>query len=179
MKRSAVFVTVMLFSPIYQSIAQNTLQEAATGYNEKHRNDSIVNKTNKTIMVEIQCSKTNDGFLPNGKKVDYRSQEDLKKYAQNSDIIRSAQFFLSPNGELKFFDSFIKNNSLDKNTGYWILASCSVTVKPGFEEKPFKPLSIQIPIMSQIDVLYGLVKQREYAVSIINNELQVEAKNTL
>lgn len=176
MKRSAIFVTIMLFSPIYQSIAQKTLEEAATTYT-KYNNDSIVNKTNKTIIVEIQCSKTNDGFLPNGKRVDDRSQEDLKQYAQYPDISRTEQFTLKPNQELKILESFTKNNPIDAKTGYWVIASCSVTVIK--DALTPKPLSIGIPIISQISVLYGLIKQREYTVSIINNALQVEAKNTL
>lgn len=176
MKRSIIFVTIMLFVPIHQTIAQKTLEEAATHYTTKHNNDSIVNKTNKTIIVEVQGSKANGDFLPNGKKADYRSQEDLKQIAQYPDILRTSQFFLKPNEELKFVDSFIKNNPIDKKTGYWAVSSFSITVK---DDSKSKPLSTRLGMISGNDVLYPLIQKRQYVVSIINNELQIEVKNTL
>ena len=175
MKNYIVFVVIMLLMPIYHTIAQNS-NEVAARYNSKHSNDLVVNKTNKTIIVEIQCLKTNGGFLVNGRAADYRSQEDLKQLAHYNDVLRSAQFFIEPNKEVKFFDSFIKNNPVDKNTGYWVLVSCSVMEKNDFKSKP---LSLHLPLISSTDVLNDIIKARKYTLTILNDELQVEAQNTV
>lgn len=134
-------------------------------------NDSILNKSNTKISVQVKFNKLLNMDLYSRSNRGYVSTdpEKLKKYAAQTKVTQTIKYDLEPNKEVSIYKEFIDSNPLSDNE-FWSPSALTIAADG---------LNINISVGGIPEIGEELIKSKKYLVTVLSNGLKVETENTL
>lgn len=124
-------------------------------------NDSILNKSNNKIGVQVQFDKFLNMDRP-------RNQQDLIKHAAQTQVTQSVKYELEPNKEVNIYKEFLNSNPL-KDNEYWVPSDLNISSNG---------LNIYMDLKAG-NMGDGLIASKKYVLTVLNNGLKIETENKL